>query len=143
MVCVVIMMSKQHCFFTRLPSPKLAGSVLFSFALAAVYVTICQVILVNVILVYAALVCLVYIYLEENFESLPSNDGSSASCSGLALLNNLTLSHVQAVCVVDALLAEPYGSNSALWYSFGLSWIKFFCHFKNRVSAPIVVHFGY
>ncbi|KAK7311067.1 hypothetical protein RJT34_08959 [Clitoria ternatea] len=41
----------------------------------------------------------------------------SSACSGLALLNNLTLWHVQVVCVVDTLLAESYGSNSAICHT--------------------------
>lgn len=53
--------------------------------------------------------CLLSGYFEENFDQV---------CHEMAQVlliqtNNLTLSHVEAVCVLDNLLAESDGSSSA------------------------------
>lgn len=55
-----------------------------------------------------------------------------------ALLNNLTLSHVQAVCVVDTLLAESYdGSNSALSTTLVCHGSKLLSHSMNEFLLPL------
>ncbi|KAK7377227.1 hypothetical protein VNO80_02649 [Phaseolus coccineus] len=90
------MMSKQHCFFLCLLTPKLGSLVLILlFRACSNACNICQVILVDVVLVYAALVCLMEIYLEKNFEKVCYLVMVQVG-QAFVLLNNLTLSHVQA-----------------------------------------------
>ena len=112
---VVMMMSKQHCFFMCLLTPKLGSLVLILVfrTCSSNACNICQVVLVDVIFGICS-TCLFSgnLFGGKFWESLLSADDSS--CSGLCFVKQFDIVSCTSFCVVDTLLPESYRSNSSV-----------------------------